>query len=172
MEGVLGNTLASGGRYVMPDLQDGNLGSSCISLDSFHQSVITNTWDFWTIHYFSEKCAVLPFLQRQHSPQLHSPRLPEARHGAGLRKATAGPGWAPAVRWSPWCGGTGTGRAGSRSLGLCRANTGSLCCLAPLSHETRVLTLAVAHKERKKVFKNAIAIVRLKYFRHRYRDTL
>lgn len=64
------------------------------------------------------------------------------------------------------------GLAASRSVGLCRANTVSLCCLAPLSYETRVLTLAVADMEKKYFLKNEIAIVRDKYFRHRYRDIL
>lgn len=63
------------------------------------------------------------------------------------------------------------GLAASRSVGLCRANTVSLCCLAPLSYETRVLTLAVADMEKKIFF----SIVRVKYFRlgtYRYRDIL
>lgn len=103
-------------------------GALCISLDFFHQSVITKTWDCWIIHYFSEKCAVLPFLQRQHRSQLYSPRLPGARYGAGLRKGIytlkpmSGSCWVP-VMWRQ------TGTLGWLPHGVwgCAGQTPSVC---------------------------------------------
>lgn len=96
------------------------------------------------------------------------------RNGPGLRKGIyrleprAGPCWAPAVPWSLRCGGRWTRWAGW--LTERRAGQAQLPGTPQLPNQSP--HSGCSWYREKRVFKNAIAIVRIKYLRHWYKDTL